>query len=250
VARLSSRCVLGGWHASSCIARSAAGLWDLPGVDERIAEITCPRWRRAQHEGLVVHESKALDPADCRTVNNIPVTSPELTLLMLGSVCSPLTVEMALDRALTRGLASRASITEILKRLGRRGRNGVRPLRGALDARQPGQAPSESPKETQLLWLLRRLGFPAPIPQYQVRHHGTLIGRLDAAYPERRVGLEYQSYERHLGKFALDRDNARRRKFKDVGWEVVEVTPEDFRDGGQFLVRALRAALDRSGVSR
>jgi hypothetical protein len=169
---------------------------------------------------------------------------------MLGATCSPLTVEMALDRALLRGLVTRRSVLEILERRGRRGRNGVGVLREAIRARGPNQAPPESPQETQLLWLLRQLGFPPPVPQYEVRHQGEFVGRLDAAYPEQRVGLEYQSYEHHLGKFALDHDNDRRRKFKNLGWEVLEVTPEDLRNRGLHLARELHNALRCSGVKR
>jgi hypothetical protein len=229
--------------------RSSCALFHLPGSRTDIAEITCPRWRRGQEDGLVVHESKALAPRDRASVDGIPTMSPELTLLTLGAVCSPLTVEMALDRALLRGLVTRRSVLEVLERHGRRGRSGVSALRAAMRARGSGEASPESPKETQLLWLLRQLGFPPPVPQYAVRHHGEFIGRLDAAYPEERIGLEYQSYEHHLGKFALDGDNARRRKFKDIGWDVVEVTPADFHDRGKRLSVALRAALNRSGVN-
>ena len=223
--------------------RLAAALWELPGGRTDVVEITCPRWRRNQEDGPVVHESKALDPADGRVVDNIPVTSPELTLLMLGAVCSPLTVEMALDRALLRGLVTQRSVREVLERRGRRGRNGVGALREAMRTRVPGQAVPESPMETQLLWLLRQLGFPPPVPQYEVRHHGEFIGRLDAAYPEQCVGLEYQSYEHHLGKSALDGDNARRRKFKNIGWDVLEVTPKDLHNRGLHLAPELQKAL-------
>ena len=33
-------------------------------VDEDLVEITCPRWRRARHDGLIAHETKALSPID------------------------------------------------------------------------------------------------------------------------------------------------------------------------------------------
>jgi hypothetical protein len=250
-----------GWLLAGCWAgglravashRSAAALFELPGASTAVAEITCPRWRRAQHPQLVVHESKALSPSDCTVVDNVPVTSVELTLLMLGAVCSPLVVEMALDNAFRRELVTYQSIRALLDRLGRRGRNGAGVLRTIVDERVPAQAIPESPMETRLLWLLRQLGFPTPVPQYEVWVHGQFYGRLDAAYPDQRVGLEYQSYEHHAGKLAVDRDNARRRKFTSINWEVVEVTAEDLRNRGLHLASALRAALrrgaDRFGV--
>jgi len=71
----------------------------------------------------------------------------------------------------------------------------------------------------------------------------TLLRASDAAYPEQRVGLEYQSYERHAGKLAVDHDNARRRRFKAIDWELVEVTPADLKDRGLHLAPSLSRAL-------
>jgi hypothetical protein len=119
-------------------------------------------------------------------------------------------------------------------------------LRTIVDERVPARAIPESPMETRLLWLLRQLGFPTPVPQYEVWVHGQFYGRLDAAYPDQRVGLEYQSYEHHAGKIAIDRDNMRRRRFKNIKWDVIEVTPADLRDRGLRLAPALRAALRRN----
>ena len=30
-----------------------------------MVEVTCPRWRRARHDGIEVHETKGLSPRDC-----------------------------------------------------------------------------------------------------------------------------------------------------------------------------------------
>ena len=244
---LLAACLAGGSRAVAS-HRSAAALHDLPGSLTDISEITCPRWQRTIEEGLVVHESKVLDADLCTTVDNIPVTCVELTLLMLGAVCSPLTVEMALDVSLRRELVTYESMRAVLGRVGRRGRNGAGVLRTILDDRAPERAAAESPMETKLLRLLRDLGFPAPVPQFHVWVGGRFYGRLDAAYPEEKVGLEYQSYERHAGKLAVDNDNARRRRFKAIDWELVEVTPADLKDRGFQLAPALWQALRRSPV--
>jgi hypothetical protein len=239
---LLAACLAGGKRAVAS-HRSAAALHDLPGARTDITEITCPRWRRATEEGLVVHESKALEPELCTRVDNIPVAGVELTLLMLGAVCSALTVEMALDAALRRELVTYGSTRDVLKSVGRRGRNGAGVLRAILDERVPERAIAESPMETKLLRLLRDLGFPTPVPQYEVWIHGCYCGRLDAAYPEQRVGLEYQSYEHHAGKLAIDHDNARRRRFRAIEWDIIEVTPADVRDRGLHLAPTLWRAL-------
>src|ERR687898_3063044 len=57
---LLAACWAGGFRAVAS-HRSAAALWNLAGGRRSMQEITCPRWRRARHAGLVVHETKAFD---------------------------------------------------------------------------------------------------------------------------------------------------------------------------------------------
>src|SRR5262245_11875100 len=45
---LLAACWAGGTRAYASI-RSAAALWDVPGGDRVLQEVTCPRWRRARH---------------------------------------------------------------------------------------------------------------------------------------------------------------------------------------------------------
>ena len=77
---LLAACWAGGFRAAAS-HRSAAALWGLPGGRRHVVEIVCPRWRRAQHPGLIVHESSAYDERDLTVVDGVPVTIPELTLL-------------------------------------------------------------------------------------------------------------------------------------------------------------------------
>ncbi len=221
--------------------RSAAALWNLAGGRHSIAEITCPRWRRARHNGLDVHESRAFDPADATVVDGIPVTTPERTLLDLGAVCHESIVEMALDAAEKRELVTLASVRATLARLGRSGRNGVGTLRRLLDARTPDRKPPESEMETVLLQVIRRNGLPEPVTQYEIRRAGRFVARVDAAYPQWHIAIEYDSYKHHTGRRAIDHDNDRRNNVIAAGWLPVVATAADLRAGGLALCAAIRA---------
>ena len=201
---LAAACFAGGPRTVAS-HRSAAELWQLPGRNTAEVEITCPRWLRAKEVGLVVHESKALDDEDVRIVDGIPATSPELTLLQLGAVCSPTVVEMAFDAAHRRELVTHDSVRALVRRLGARGRNGVGVLRKVVDDRAALAAIPESAMESRVLRTLRRLGLPEPVPQFEIRHEGRLVARVDFAYPDARVAIEYESYEHHVGNAALVR---------------------------------------------
>jgi very-short-patch-repair endonuclease len=226
--------------------RSAAEIWGLPGGRPDLVEITCRRWKRGKALGLVVHETKHIDDVDFGIVDGIPTTSIEQTLLGLGATVLPTTVEMALDRALHRKLTTIAQLETFLRRKGKRGRNGAGVLRLLVRTRGVGGA-SESVMETKLKQLLRRHGFPSPVFQYEIWHNGRFVARVDAAYPERKIAIEYDSYEHHTGTIAHERDNDRRNVLRRIQWQTIAFTAADIRrDGGEAL-ETLRSAL-RSGA--
>src|SRR5215218_4839399 len=97
------------WATTGLVAashRSAGALYDLPGGSRDFVEITSLRWKRAFLPGLVVHETKLFEPDDITTLEGIPVTTIEQTLLGLAAVLTPPVLEMAFDRALHRKLAT------------------------------------------------------------------------------------------------------------------------------------------------
>jgi predicted transcriptional regulator of viral defense system len=237
---LLAACWAGGFRAVAS-HRSAAALWNLAGGRRSMQEITCPRWRRARHAGLVVHETKAFDSVDATVIEGIPVTTPERTLLDLGAVCHVSIVEMALDAAEKRALVTLDSVRAAVRRLGRSGRNGVGTLRRLLDARSPDRKPTESEMETLMLQVIRRNGLPEPVTQFEIRRAGRFVARVDAAYPEWHIAIEYDSYEYHAGRKAHDKDNARRNLIVGAGWLPVSATAEDLRAGGPVLCAAIRA---------
>ncbi len=240
--RLLAACWAGGFRAVAS-HRSAAALYGFAGGRQEIAEITCPRWRRARHPQVEVHETKALGPLDIGLVEGLPATTPERTLFDMGAVCRPTVVLMGFDKARKNGLVTYASVDTTLRRLARPGRPGVRALRWALSVRDPRQAPSESEMETLMLEVLRRHGLPAPIPQYEIRKQGRFIARVDAAYPEARIAIEYQSYQEHVGPEPLVSDNRRRSRLRALRWEMLGVTYPELQDGGELFCAAIRTAL-------
>lgn len=220
--------------------RSAAAVWAVDGGQTELREILCVRWHRSFEPGLIVHESKALDARDVTIVDAIPVTTIERTLLDLGAVVHPLTVEQAVETALRRGLTTLPDLRATVHRLGRRGRNGVGVLRRIIDERDPDRRLTESAMEMRLLQVIRAQGLPEPVTQYTICEHGRFVARVDAAYPDLRIALEYESVDWHTGKAALVRDSARRNAVVAAGWLPVAVTVEDLRTGGHRVCDQIR----------
>jgi very-short-patch-repair endonuclease len=240
-------CWAGGFRAAAS-HRCATALFGLPGGDRRSVEIICPRWRRARHKGLVVHESKALSALDVTVIHGIPVTTPARTLFDLGGVRRAGVVELALEAALRKGLVSIAELDAAVRRLSRSGRPGGPVLRGLLEARAPDRRPTDSDMESRLVQAIRLHGLPEPVTQHEVWDGGHFVARVDLAYPDVRIAIEYDSDEFHTGRVAADRDRSRRHLLLAAGWLTIDVGAADLRRGAAGACAAIAAALSERRV--
>ena len=237
-AKVLAACWAGGFRGFAS-HRSAAALHDLPGADRADVQITCPRWKRAHHDELIVHELKDLCfERDVTMVDGIPTASVPLTLLGLSAV-RPAVTELALERALRRNLTTLDALDEMMERLGGRGRRGARHLRTILAARPRDLRPSDSNMETLLFAALRRAGIALPQRQVLVHHCGKFVGQIDGGWPDARVGYEYDSDEFHTGRVATAADSARRHRLTAAGWLIVTVVKPDLQSGATLACAAL-----------
>jgi hypothetical protein len=240
--RVLAACWAGGTRAVAS-HRTGAELRGLPGGSIDPIEITCPRWRRARHDGLVVHESLAFPDDEIDTVDGIPTTTVNRTLFDLASIVKSSVLDIAIENALRRGLTTVRELERTLVELGRRGRPGTQQFRQAVELHQPVRAFTESDAEHRLLRIIERHGFPTPVVQHEIRDtDGRLVARVDFAYPDLKIAIEYDSYVHHLGRDALVRDGMRRNKIVALGWLPITATANDVKNGGQQIADDLRRA--------
>jgi hypothetical protein len=239
-------CWAGGTRAFAS-HRTAAALHELPGGRRGVVELTCPRWQRARHDGLMVHETLAPLPTDLVLVRGIPCAGVERTLFDLASLGRPRTLELAIDSALRRELTTVAALADTRDRLARRGRRGSALFRTAVGSRDAIAALPGSEPERLLAIALARQGLPEPELQHIVRDlDGAFVARVDLAYAEDRILIEYDSFQEHTGKLALVRDSARRNAVTALGYRVLTATAEDLHDDALALSRAIRRLRVRS----
>jgi hypothetical protein len=224
--------------------RSAAWIYGLPGGRSDLVELSCPRWRRSRKPSLVVHESTRLIAADMQLVDGIQVSRPERVALELASIYrSADYIERVLHSARRQRLITHSSMHAVFDRMAGRGRPGVTVLREALERWDAHPRATESEMETSLLQMLRRNGLPDPMLQYEVYDHaGCFIGRVDAAYPQWNVVIEYDSEQYHSDEWAIAHDNSRRNRMLETGLVTIVARHADIRRGGAALCRAIRAA--------
>ena len=243
---LQAACWAGGTRAAAS-HRSAAALLDLPAGRHDVVEITCPRWRRARHGGLVVHETTLLEEIDLIVVDGIRCTAAARTIFDLSRTAGLRTLDLNIDAALRRGLTSMEKLMATAARLATKGRPGARRFKAVLAARSPAAAVPESAPERLLARYLVDRGLPEPIAQHViVDASARFVARVDLAYPEVRIVIEYESFEHHVGKVALVRDSARRNAVAALGYTVLSATAADLADRGARLASAVRQLFDRT----
>jgi predicted transcriptional regulator of viral defense system len=217
---------------------SAIALQGLPRGRTDIVEVTCKRWLRIQRRNLVVHESTRFTEQDITMIDGIPVTTAERLIVdMAGRRPFPEYIESLIQAARRKRLITYDSTLATFNRLARRGLRGVKAMRIALERWDELLRPTESEMETLLIQVLREHGLPEPVPQFTVLdQQGNFVARTDAAIPEWRVIVEYQSNQEHLDEFQVARDDRRRNKIIAAGYFPLAARLEDLRNGGQILV--------------
>jgi very-short-patch-repair endonuclease len=221
--------------------RSAAALEELPAGRTDSIEIMCKRWRRTRHGGLVVHESLVIEDEDLASVDGIPCTSTARTLFDLARKLSPTMLDANIDAALRRGLVTVDELRRTSTRLATKGRPGGLKFRTSVSARTRTTVLPESVPERVLADLLVRQGLPAPLHQFVVRDDaGAFVARVDLAYPEWRIVIEYDSVEHHTGTAAHIRDSKRRDAIGDLGYSVITATSADLKDRGGRVAASVR----------
>jgi hypothetical protein len=229
------------WCKGVTAGQAAARVWDLRGWRRRGPEVLIKGSKTVPRAGIVVHHSTVVPSHHVTIIEAIPVTTVERTLFMLAGMIHETDAAIALDDALRRKLTTLPSLDRYLRELSGRGRNGTGVMRRLLEPRrQLGKAP-ESPLETEFLQLIVRSGLPLPVPQFEVRHRGEFVARVDFAYPDAKVAIELDSYAFHSDRSSWERDRSRLSGLTSIGWRVEGITKAKLRDYPDRTIRRLDA---------
>ncbi|HTR71297.1 MAG TPA: hypothetical protein VMH41_13865 [Mycobacteriales bacterium] len=213
----------------------------IQGVDahDRHADLVwvgCPIGRRVRRRtGCLVRELEIEDD-EIVTVRGVRVTRPLRTAFDCARWLTLVEATVVTD-ALGHGgkIRARDVSAYIDQRPGWRGVRAARLVVTLMDAR------SESPMETRLRLLLVLAGLPAPQPQVVVTDAaGRFVARLDLAYPDIGLAIEYDGAWHWNQRRADDR---RRQAVRDLGWDVVVVSAEDYYRTPDELVAMIATKL-------
>jgi hypothetical protein len=218
-------------------AHSAAAWYGAPfaGAHDPVTVLRPPGVEWKGPRGVRVHHSRTafdvLTDAD-----DVPVTTPVRTAWDTAALEPLGTAVAALDAMVRAGAVQRDALTAMtLTDVGRWGVAKVRRAVGLVDPR------AESPPESRVRVALVLAGL-SPVPQFDVVDGGTWLGRVDLAFPDAKIAIEYEGAY-HFEDGQIVRDDVRYALLRSAGWTVIRLGATDLRDLDAVVAR-VSAALE------
>jgi hypothetical protein len=217
---------------------TAARLHGIDVVREQPYEHVCIRDHRANRRLLRLH-CCPLEDLDVTTVAGVRVTTVSRTLLDLLRWSDRLTAIWACEDAVRKELITLTELQAIAEGVG--SEPYACPIRSRVALVDPR---SESPLETVIRLVLTDGGLPPPVLQHVVTDaHGTVLARLDFAYPEWCIAIEADGRAVHDQVPALYRDRQRSNVVELAGWHVLRFTWYDATMRPRYIVQTVAQAL-------
>jgi very-short-patch-repair endonuclease len=224
--------------------RSAAQVYGvrIGGADDPVEVMVPGTSSMGTYAGVIVHRG-ALADNERRLVNGVAVTAPIATCFQLAAWHDTVVAVTWIDGMLAAGVVSGTELVGHLRLLAleRPRRSGFRRFTRAL---MLADARSESPQESRLRVRLVLAGLPYPAVQYVVRDkQGSFVARVDLAYEEYRIAVEYDGAV-HVGSAEhMHRDRRRLNALMNLGWIVLHVTAPRLHSDIKGIVAEIRAAM-------
>jgi len=212
--------------------RSAAVLWGVPaaGRDDDVELTVPPGATVCRVPGLRVRR-RALVGEHVVVHRGVRATTAEATAVDLAGTGTLDEAVVLVDRLVA------AQATTLAK---------VRALAGAASGRGCRQAQAAaaladglagSPQETRLRLLLHRSALPRPVAQFVVRDAAGFVARVDFAWPEAKVAVEYEGVWHGESQQQVAADRRRLNRLTAAGWTVVFVTAADLHRPVELIAR-------------
>lgn len=231
------RGVLSGYSAAELLGASCAP----PGAPVEVTLLDGGRFR--PRPGLLVHRDR-IAPGELRTVGDVTVTYPIRTAFDLARRLELVEAVVAVDRLANQCRFNPDLLLHFLVHYRRaRGNNRV------CEVLAHAERYSGSPMETRLRMLLVQAGLPRPKAQWVVQDPVARTAVwLDLAYPQLRIGIEYDGDE-HTRPDQVLRDIGRGTRLLDRDWLIYRYTKNEIRTQGQLIVDEVTRARERRTIA-
>lgn len=193
------------------------------------------------HDGLKVHRR---DGAQLTSFAGRRLTAPAWTAVEVARSLRRPRALATLDAALRSGTCDRRQLRLAAK--AQCGRRGIVAVRELIALARPE---AESPMESEARLVMVDGGLPDPLLQYEILDRDGLVWRVDFAWPNQRLAVEYDGFDWHSSPAALRRDRHKRAALEEVGWRVLSIVSDDVRRRPEVMLRRIDAHLTRTAAA-
>ncbi|MHA6781074.1 endonuclease domain-containing protein [Pseudonocardia saturnea] len=229
--------VVAGYAAAELLGASSAP----PGAPVEVLMLG-GRHRRS-HPRLVIRRD-VLGPGETISRCGVQLTGPVRTALDLARWAPTLTEKVAAVDA----LAFRCGVTVEAVRALARIHLGAHRSRGLGQVLELVNGLAESPMESRIRMAIVLGGLPAPVVQHPVSLDGRRY-RLDLAYPELRLAIEYDG-ELHRTQLRAHADLLREADLTRLGWTILRFDAHTTLHRPDHVADTVRAVIAGTATSR
>lgn len=191
-------------------------------------------------DGLFVHRR---DGAPITMIAGRPTTTPSWTAVEVARSLRRPRALATLDAALrSRSCDARQLCAAAEQQAGKR---GIVMTRELIPLATPK---AESPMESEARLVMIDGGLPPDVLQYRIVDRNARIWRVDFAWPDHKVAVEYDGFDWHSDRDAFSRDRHKRAALQEMGWSVLSIVSEDVRYRSRDMLRRIEVELERSRI--
>ena len=249
-----SRAIASTWHSEVLAAVLASGgvashkvaiaLWDLDVYHTPPVEISVPNQKWFRCGDVISHRSTQWGLRDQVTIDGIPTTGVERSILDVANVTSPEYLERIAEAAIRQRKTDWMALANCLRKHSKQGRNGCLSLRRLLQFRLETKTVPLSDFSRLIEQLLVSHGIPAPVIEYRILDSdGAHVLQTDLAWPTKKKAIELDGLRWHFGREDVERDRRKRNRAKAEGWSILEVLWSMYIDEPADLVRTVQRFL-------
>lgn len=196
--------------------------------------------------GIRLRRCNVLDEGDVDTrPDGIRVVSPARLAFDLGAVMNDLDLESVIEQLLDLRLVTMLELHHVCLRLYHHARPGSKRFARVIQSRPMWMKPADSHLEVRLFDALRRAGVRGMVRQHDLRLADGIVIHPDIAVPELCWAIEVDHVTWHGGRTSAQRDKARDRRIREIGWLVDRVTDTEVDTGLADVVADLVATYRR-----
>jgi hypothetical protein len=227
-----------GEQVAVCLG-TAAAIFGFDTEDVTDLHILNPQGHNLRdHTGLKVHRRQG---APLTSYRGRPLTKPSWTAIEVARSLRRPRALATLDAALRSQTCDRHDLLAAAKaQAGRRGIVAVRELIGLA------RPEAESPMESEARLVMLDGGLPEPVLQFEIVDRDGRLWRVDFAWPDRRVAVEFDGFDWHSSREALRKDRQKRAALEEIDWRVLSIVSDDVRRQREAMVRHIDAQLMRT----